>query len=77
MDAAGIENREAYIRKMSLDGLIVKKDYALLRQIFHELGKIGTNVNQLAKIANTYNDIRAADLAEIRKEIDAILQRLS
>lgn len=77
MDAAGIKNREAYIRKMSLDGLIVKKDYTLLRQIVRQIGKIGANVNQLAKIANTYNDIRTDDLEKIGKELDEILQRLT
>lgn len=77
MDTVGIKNREAYIRKMALDGFIIKKDYALLKQILHELHKLGTNVNQLARAANTFGDVRAKDIAEVRKGVDEILQQLT
>ena len=77
MDTVGIKNREAYIRKMALDGFIIKKDYALLKQILHELHKLGTNVNQLARAANTFGDVRSKDIAEVRKGVDEILLQLS
>ena len=77
MDTVGINNREAYIRKMSLDGFIIKKDYALLKQILHELHKLGTNVNQLAHTANTFGDVRSKDIAEVQKGVDEILLQLS
>lgn len=77
MDTVGINNREAYIRKMALDGFIIKKDYALLKQILHELHKLGANVNQLARAANTFGDIHSKDITEIRKGVDEILQQLS
>lgn len=77
MDTVGIKNREAYIRKMALDGFIIKKDYALLKQILHELHKLGTNVNQLARTANTFGDVRAKDIAEVQKGVNEILLQLS
>lgn len=77
MDTVGIKNREAYIRKMALDGFIIKKDYALLKQILHELHKLGANVNQLARAANTFGDVRSKDIAEVQKGVDEILQQLT
>ena len=52
-----MRNREAFIRKMLIEGVIVNVDTAPLEDIFYEMHKIGTNVNQIAKVANTNGTI--------------------
>ena len=76
MEEAGIHNREAYLRKMALDGYIIKEDYSMLKGVFHELSRIGNNLNQVAKVANTYGDVNQSELKAIKKDLDKIWQLL-
>jgi hypothetical protein len=76
MDEAGIKNREAYLRKMALDGYIIRQDYGVLKGVTNELRRIGTNLNQMAKIANTYHDINRSELETIEIDIKKIWQLL-
>ena len=43
----------AYLRKMAIDGIIVNTDTTYLEKQFYEMHKIGVNVNQLARLANS------------------------
>ena len=45
-------NMGAYLRKMTIDGIIVNTDTTYLEKQFYDMHKIGVNVNQLAKLAN-------------------------
>lgn len=73
MGIVGIQNREAYIRKMSID-CFIKKDYGLLRQILYEIRKLGVNVNQLAHIANTYSEVNGQDIKNLMNGVHQILE---
>ena len=77
MKEAGIRNKSAYLRKMALDGYIVRQDYSVLKGMIYELNRIGNNLNQMTKIANTYGDIDQSELKNIEKGIDRIWQQLS
>ena len=66
----GTKNMGAYLRKMGIDGMIIKKDYTDIRKLLGEIGKIGSNINQIAKRANENLHIHQSD-------IDAVLQRQS
>ncbi len=52
---AGTNNVSAYARKMLIDGKVVKIDLSVIKDYVYELGKIGTNINQIARNANRYN----------------------
>lgn len=77
MNEAGIKNREAYLRKMALDGYIIRQDYTVLNKFVNELNRIGNNLNQMTKIANTYGDVDRSGLKDIEKDIEQIWQQLS
>ncbi len=77
MEEAGIKNKSAYLRKMALDGYIIRQDYTVLNKFIDELNRIGNNLNQIAKVANTYGDIDQSGLKEIEKDIDQIWRQLS
>jgi hypothetical protein len=76
MQEAGIRNKSAYLRKMALDGYIIKQDFTSVKAAVNELNRIGNNLNQMTKIANTYGDVYVSELKSIREGIDKIWQQL-
>lgn len=79
MNETGIETFGDYARKMLLDGYIVKADFSAVREVAHQLSKIGNNVNQVARRVNTDKNAMGVDLQEIRTaqtQIIALLQNL-
>ena len=67
-----MRNREAFIRKMLIEGVIINVDTAPLEDIFYEMHKIGTNVNQIAKVANTNGTISQDELKELKEKVNEI-----
>ena len=57
-----------YIVKMALNGDILLQDISDVAELTRELSKIGTNINQLARKANTINNIYAEDYERMREE---------
>ena len=62
MAQLGTENMAAYLRKMAIDGYIVKLDLPELRDIVSLLRRSGNNLNQIAKRVNKTSRIYAADI---------------
>ena len=52
MAMAGTTNQEAFIRKMALDGMIVRLDVPEIKEMISLLRYSGNNINQLARKAN-------------------------
>jgi hypothetical protein len=72
-------NMAAYLRKMAIDGYILMADHSDLKALAAEIQKIGVNVNQIARRANSTGSVYAEDLDEIKGALAEIwrLQRLS
>ena len=68
MQLAGTKNREAFLRKMALDGYIVKLDLPELREILSLLRRSSNNLNQLTRRVNETGRIYDADLDELHRE---------
>ena len=68
MQLAGINNREAFLRKMALDGYIVKLDLPELREIASLLRRSSNNLNQLTRRVHETGHIYDADLDEIHRD---------
>ncbi len=67
MQLAGTINREAFLRKMALDGYIVKLDLPELREMVSLLRRSGNNLNQLTRRVHETGHIYDADLEELRQ----------
>ena len=72
MQQLGTRNREAYLRKMAIDGLMVKLDIPEMKEMIHLLRKMGNNINQIAKQVNTTQQLHTADYHYIQQSLDAI-----
>ena len=62
MAQLGTENMAAYLRKMAIDGYIVKLDLPELRDMVSLLRRTGNNLNQIARRVNETSRIYAADI---------------
>lgn len=72
MEQAGIENMSAYIRKMVIDGYVVKLDMPELRELTLKMKSISNSENQIAKRVNSTGNIYEADIEEIKKNQEEI-----
>ncbi|PZL71739.1 plasmid mobilization relaxosome protein MobC [Enterococcus plantarum] len=72
MTQSKTENMGAYLRKMTIDGYVIKIDYSALKKHTLELNKIGVNINQIAKRLNQTNRVFYQDIREIKKMMDEI-----
>lgn len=72
MEKAGIENRSAYIRKMSIDGVIINTDLKILKDLSYEINKIGTNINQVTKHLNEMHNISKEDVESLKEMLKSI-----
>ncbi len=57
MKSVGTNDKSAYMRKMLIDGYVISYDFKEVRQLLSELGRIGNNINQIARHANQNNAI--------------------
>ena len=65
MEVAGVINREAYLRKMAIDGCILKLDLAELKEIISLMRRMSNNINQIAKRMNQTGRLYETDIQEI------------
>ena len=72
MDEVGVKNCSAFIRKMSLDGYIVKLDMDDIHEMIRLLRNATNNLNQIAKKANSGDGIYGADIADMQAKQDEI-----
>lgn len=67
MAEAGVSNMSAFMRKMALDGFMVRLRIDEIREMNRLLGLYGNNVNQIARRVNGTGNVYDADLEEIRR----------
>ena len=72
MKECNIRNLGRYLRNMAINGCIIKPDYTEIKRMNCELHKIGVNINQIAKKANTNNAVSYADM----KEVSSIMRKI-
>lgn len=72
MSELGIRNRNAYLRKMALDGYCIKLDLQDVKELVSLLRRCSNNLNQYAKRANETGSIYAADVKDLQDRLEEI-----
>ena len=72
MAQLGTSNREAYLRKMALDGYVVKLELPELNELVSLMRYSSNNLNQLARRAHETGRIYDADLEDISRRQEAL-----
>jgi len=67
-----IKNREAYIRKMVLDGYIIHLDFSDVKELNRLLRNATNNLNQVAKRANETRSIFEDDIRDLQNNYDKL-----
>ena len=63
---SGMKSKSAFLRKLILYGYVYDVDYSYLRNYNTELGRISSNLNQIAKRVNSTGNIYKEDMDESR-----------
>ena len=69
---SGMRSRSSYLRQLIVEGLVYDVDYSYLREYNVGLGKIGTNINQIAHRINETESIYKADIDEVKNQMDEL-----
>lgn len=72
MSRIGVTNQEAFLRKMTLDGLVIKLDLPELKQMISLLRYTSNNINQIAKRLNEGGRAYDTDFVDIQEKLDQL-----
>lgn len=72
MEQAGTMNMAAYLRKMAIDGYVVKLELPELRDMISHLRRTSNNFNQIARRVNSTNRIYEDDIREMKGMLEQI-----
>ena len=61
-----------YVRRMAVHGEIKKYDMKIVNDFRLELIRIGTNINQIAKMVNSTNSVYAKDFENMKNEFSEL-----
>ena len=72
MAQLGTKNREAYLRKMALDGYVVHLELPELKELVSLMRRSSNNLNQLTRRVHETGRIYDADLEDISQRQEAL-----
>lgn len=77
MQELGTTNREAFLRKIAIDGMIVKLEVPELKEILSLMRYTSNNVNQIAHRLNETGRIYEMDIADVQAKHDQLWTMLN
>ena len=57
----------AYLRKMAIDGYIIKVDYTQQKKLAAAVSRAASNINQICRRINSTGNFYAEDVAELKE----------
>ena len=72
MESCGIKNREAFVRKLLMDGYIIRVDMKPVAELVRLVKNAATNINQVAKRANESGSVYEKDVLDLIVEYDRL-----
>lgn len=83
MEMMGVQNMQAYLRKMAIDGYSIKLDLPEIKEMISLLRRCSNNLNQIARRANETGRVYQVDMdgvlqmqQELWKGVNQLLTRL-
>ncbi len=74
MEQLGTDNMSAFLRKMAIDGYIVKLEMPELKEMLTLLRRSSSNINQIAKRVNETGRLYGEDMEEILQNQERLWQ---
>ena len=76
MEQFGTNNMGAYLRKMAIDGYIIKVDYTQQKKLAAAVSRAATNINHVCRRINSTGHFYEDDVAELKERQKEIWQLL-
>lgn len=67
MAQLGTRNMGAYLRKMAIDGYIIKVDYTEQKKLAAAVNRAATNINHICRRINSAGHFYADDIADLKE----------
>ena len=67
MAQLGTKNMGAYLRKMAIDGYIIKVDYTQQKKLAAAVSRVASNINQICRRINSSGHLYVEDVAELKE----------
>ena len=77
MQELGMTNREAFLRKIAIDGMIVKLEVPELKEILSLMRYSSNNINQIAHRLNESGRIYEVDVAQVQAQHEQLWNMLN
>ena len=77
MQEIGTTNREAYLRKIAIDGMLVKLEVPELKEIVSLMRRTSNNVNQIARRLNENGRIYEVDITDVQNQQERLWDMLN
>ena len=74
MEEAGVRNMAAYIRKMAIDGYVIRLDLSDVKEVARLLRINSNNLNQYTKRANETGSIYLEDIKELKAQQEKLIE---
>ena len=66
MEQLGTKNMGAYLRKMAIDGYIIKVDYTEQKELAASVSRVAGNINQICRRINQTGHFYEDDIVELK-----------
>ena len=66
MEQLGTKNMGAYLRKMAIDGSIIKVDYTEQKKLAAAISRVAGNINQICRRINQTGHFYEDDIVELK-----------
>ena len=76
MAQIGTKNMGAYLRKMAIDGYIIKVDYTQQKKLAAAVSRAAANINHVCRRINSTGHFYEDDVAELKERQSEIWQLL-
>ena len=66
MEQLGTKNMGDYVRKMAIDGYIIKVDYTEQKKLAAAVSRVASNINQICRRINSTGHVYEDDVTELK-----------
>lgn len=72
--ASGMKYQEAFIRKTIFESKVFVVDFSPIMEMNRQIQKIGNNINQAVRLANTEKEISQDTIEDLKRRLDEVWQ---
>ena len=72
----GTKNQSAYLRKMVIDGYVIRLELEQFQEMLSLMRRTSNNVNQIAKRCNETRNLYETDVEDLKQGYDALCEQM-